>query len=82
MIYILEVSCQDVCLVSLVIDIRLHTLTFMFLTTSGTPFLSSGTAHAYLLKISITHDKNLIPLKNLLVNCISARSAPLYIVSK
>ena len=30
----------------------------------------------YLLKISITHNKKRIPLLNLLVNYISARSAP------
>ena len=30
----------------------------------------------YLLKISITHNKNLYPLLNLLSNCISAKSAP------
>ena len=32
--------------------------------------------HAYLLKISITHNKKQIPLLNLLITCISARSAP------
>ena len=42
-----------------------------------TPFLSfKGTIEAYLLKISITHNKNQIPLLNLLNNCISAKSAP------
>ena len=42
-----------------------------------TPFLSfNGTTQAYLLKISITHNKNLIPLLYLLNNCISAKSAP------
>ena len=42
-----------------------------------TPFLSfKGTTQAYLLKISITHNKNLIPLLYLLHNCISAKSAP------
>ena len=30
----------------------------------------------YLLKISITHNKKRIDLLNLLINCISARSAP------
>ena len=30
--------------------------------------------HAYLLKILITHNKKRIPLSNLLINCISARS--------
>ena len=41
------------------------------------PFLSfKGTTQAYLLKISITHNKNLIPLLYLLNNCISAKSAP------
>ena len=41
------------------------------------PFLSfKGTTHAYLLKISITHNKNLIPLLYLLNNCISAKSTP------
>ena len=29
----------------------------------------------YLLKITITHNKKRIPLLNLLINCISARSA-------
>ena len=41
------------------------------------PFLSfKGITHAYLLKISITHNKKQIPLLNLLINCISAISAP------
>ena len=41
------------------------------------PFLSfKGITHAYLLKISITHNKNLNPLVNLLIKFISARSAP------
>ena len=35
-----------------------------------------GTTQAYLLKISITYNKNLNPLLNLLINCISAKSAP------
>ena len=40
-------------------------------------FLSfQGINHAYLLKISITHNKKRIPLLSLLINCISARSAP------
>ena len=40
-------------------------------------FLSfKGTTQAYLPKISITHNKNLIPLFYLLNNCISAKSAP------
>ena len=32
--------------------------------------------HAYLLKRSMTHDKNLTPLLNFHINCISERSAP------
>ena len=41
------------------------------------PFLSfKGIIHAYLLKISITHNKNLNPLLNLLNNYISPKSAP------
>ena len=41
------------------------------------PFLSfKGITQAYLLKISITHHKDLNPLLNLLNNCISAKSAP------
>ena len=41
------------------------------------PFLSfKGITHTYLLKISITRNKNLIPLLNFLINCISAKSAP------
>ena len=40
------------------------------------PFLSfKGTTQAHLLKISIAHNKNLIPLLYLLNNCIAARSA-------
>ena len=40
-------------------------------------FLSfKETTHAYLLKLSMTHNKNLIPLLNLLINCISAKSTP------
>ena len=34
-----------------------------------------GITHAYLLKISITHNKKRLPLFNLLINCILARSA-------
>ena len=37
-------------------------------------FLSfKGINHAYLLKISITHNKKRIPLLSLLINCILAR---------
>ena len=32
--------------------------------------------YAYLLKISITHNKNLIPLLYLIINYISAKSVP------
>ena len=40
-----------------------------------TPFLSfKGTTQAYLRKISITHNKNLNPLLNLLINCILAKT--------
>ena len=40
-------------------------------------FVSSrGTTHEYLLKILITHNKNQISLLYLLINYISARSAP------
>ena len=40
-------------------------------------FLSfKGAAHVYLLKISVTHNKKQIPLLNLLINCIYARSTP------
>ena len=39
-------------------------------------FLSfKGIIHAYLLKISITHNKKQIPLLNLLINYISVTSA-------
>ena len=41
------------------------------------PFLSfKGITQAYLLKTSITHNKNLNPLLNLLYNCISAKTMP------
>ena len=41
------------------------------------PFLSfKGTTQAYLLKITITHNKNLLPLLYLLNNYISAKSTP------
>ena len=41
------------------------------------PFLSfKGMTHAYLLKISITHNQNQNSLLTLLVNCIRARSGP------
>ena len=41
------------------------------------PFLLfKGTSDAYLLKISITHDKNRIRSLNLLINCTLALSAP------
>ena len=40
-------------------------------------FLSfKGTTHAYLLQISIKHNKNLNHLLNLLINCMSAKCAP------
>ena len=40
-------------------------------------FLSfKGTIQAYLLKISITHNKNLTSLLFLLINRISAKSSP------
>ena len=38
----LQVSCISICLVSLVLDIRLNTLTFIFLTTLGTHNFSCG----------------------------------------
>ena len=39
------------------------------------PFLSlKGISHAYLLKISITHNKTRIPFLKLLDDCISAKS--------
>ena len=39
------------------------------------PFLLfKGITHTYLLKVSMTHNKNLMLLLNLLVNCISAKS--------
>ena len=40
-------------------------------------FLSfKGITHTYFVKISKTHNNKRIPLLNLLINCISARSAP------
>ena len=40
-------------------------------------FLSfKGITHAYLLKISIAHNKKWIPLLDFLINCISSRLAP------
>ena len=39
-------------------------------------FLFKGTTPAYLLKISIKHNKKQISLANLLNNCISARLTP------
>ena len=45
------------------------------------PFLSfKGTTHAYLLKISITHDENRTHLLHLLINCIAATAAPQVLV--
>ena len=38
----LQVSCHSMCLVSLVLDIILNTLTFMFLTTLGTHNFAYG----------------------------------------
>ena len=35
-----------------------------------------GITQAYLLWLSITHNKNLNPVLDLLINCISAKSAP------
>ena len=41
------------------------------------PFSSfKGITHAYLLQMPVTHNKDLNPLLNLRINCISARSAP------
>ena len=41
------------------------------------PFLSfKGITQSYLLKTSITHNKNINPLLNLLINCVSAKSTP------
>ena len=41
------------------------------------PFLLfKGITYAYLQKMPITHNKNLNPLSNLLINCISAKSVP------
>ena len=41
------------------------------------PFLFfKGITYAYLLQMSVTNNKNLNPLSNLLVNCISAKYAP------
>ena len=37
-----HISCYSICLVSLVLDIRLKTLTFKFFTTSATPIFSYG----------------------------------------
>ena len=55
--------------------------TFQKALTIVTPFLSfKGITHAYLLKILITHNKNLIPLLNVLINWISARLAPASLV--
>ena len=42
-----------------------------------TPFLTfKGTIQAYLLKKTMTYNKNLIGLLDLLINCISAKSTP------
>ena len=38
----LQVSCHIICLVSLILDIKLNTLTFMFLMISGTHNLAYG----------------------------------------
>ena len=41
------------------------------------PFLSfKGKTHAYLLKLSMIHNKNLVPLLKLLINWIPGKSAP------
>ena len=40
----LQVSCHSICLVSLVNDIRLNTLTFKFLTTSGAQIPAYGSS--------------------------------------
>ena len=42
----------------------------------------AGAAHAYILKISRTHNKNWNPLLYLLINCVSARSAYQILSSK
>ena len=38
-----------------------------------------ATTQAYLLKILITHNKNLNPLLNLFINCISANQPPKFV---
>ena len=49
----LQVSCHSMCLVSLVLDIRLNSLAFMFLITSGTHTLAYGS----LILLQLLKDK-------------------------
>ena len=54
----LQVLCHSICLVSLVLDIRLNTLTFMFLIVLGTHKLAYGStvfAFIYCNTIGIKH---------------------------
>ena len=46
------------------------------ISTCNAFFQFKGITHVYFLRISIRYNKKWIPLLNLLINCISARSAP------
>ena len=49
----LHVLCHSMCLVSLVLEIRLNTLTFMFLMVSGTHNLAHGSLIALQLPLHL-----------------------------
>ena len=51
-------------------------LFFKCINNANSSFVFKVSTHAYLLKRSIAHNKNLIPLLYLLNNCISAKSTP------
>ena len=48
-----QVSCQDICLVSLVLDIRLNNLIFMFLATLGIHNLAHGLLISFQLPLHL-----------------------------
>ena len=56
----LQVSCQFMCLVSLVLDIRLNTLTFKSFTVSGTQIFAYGSLMLLQLPLHLFTFKRII----------------------
>ena len=57
----LQALCQDICLVSLILDIRLNTLVLMSLTTSGT-YLAYGSLMSLQMSLAFIY-KNTVRIK-------------------